>query len=473
MRAKSVKKASAGRSLNLVLWLVLSLFAVAVLVVCLGVQNALAGRQYSEETAHLLRETGERAAEILRAETDESAAGRLVYETAAEAGASVRVLYPDGEGVFSPFGETERDPQFAAYLNGRLSDRDSDFFKTDDALSFVLRTEFAGEECFLCLSASFAPLGRYAASLGWLSLVAVLLAVVLAFAASGLLAFFITKPVTEITERAKELARGNYELDFKRPYFCLEVNELSEALAHARDEIAKADRMQKELIANVSHDFKTPLTMIKAYASMILEISGDDPVKRGEHARVIVEESDRLASLVGDVLELSRLRAGGRELNKTVFNLSEDVYRVAGRFSYLEETQGYRIETEVESDLYSYTDREGVGQVLYNLIGNAVNYTGEEKRVRVRLFRKEGKLRFEVIDFGKGIPREELDSIWERYYRSEETHKRPVQGSGLGLSIVKSILLAQECPFGVVSEVGKGSCFWAEFPPAETEKEEK
>ncbi len=467
------KRAGAGRSLNILLWLTLSLFAVATLVVCLAVQNALAGRQYREETARMLRETGERAAEVLGTESDPDEAGRLVYEIAAEAGASVRVLYPDGEGVFSPFGQTERDPQFASDLAGHLADRESDFFKTDGALFYAVRTQAAGEECFLCLSASLAPIGRYAASLGWLSLVAVLLSVCLTFAASGVLALLITKPVTEITERAKELARGNYELDFKRPYFCLEVNELSEALEHARVEISKADRMQKELIANVSHDFKTPLTMIKAYASMILEISGDDPAKRAEHARVIVEESDRLSALVGDALELSRLRAGARKIERTVFNLSEDVYRVAGRFSYLEETEGYRVETEVEDDLYAFADREGVGQVLYNLIGNAVNYTGEEKRVRVRLFRKEGKLRFEVIDFGKGIPKEELDNIWERYYRSEETHKRPVQGSGLGLSIVKGILLAQECPFGAVSEVGKGSCFWAEFPPAEAAKEDK
>ena len=107
--------------------------------------------------------------------------------------------------------------------------------------------------------------------------------------------------------------------------------------------------------------------------------------------------------------------------------------------------------------------------MLYNLIGNAVNYTGEDKRVTVRLYVNGKNARFEVIDTGKGIAPEELNTIWDRYYRSAEAHKRPVKGTGLGLSIVKSILLGHGFPFGVSSEQGKGSCFWAEFPPPEDE----
>ena len=295
-----------------------------------------------------------------------------------------------------------------------------------------------------------------------------LFAIVLAFAASGVVAALITRPVTEVTECAKELSRGNFNLNLGKEYFCSEITELADALDSARKEISKADRMQKELIANVSHDFKTPLTMIKAYASMIREISGEDKNKRDAHAQIIIDESDRLAALVADLLDLSKLRAGLAESKSTVFNLSEEVYKVAGRFEYLKEVDGYRIETVVEDDLYAYANKERIEQVLYNLIGNAVNYTGADKRVVVRLIRKDGGARFEVADSGKGIPPDEIDTIWDRYYRSNKTHKRPVQGTGLGLSIVKGILLSQGCPFGVISEVGKGSCFWVEFPPSET-----
>ena len=176
-----------------------------------------------------------------------------------------------------------------------------------------------------------------------------------------------------------------------------------------------------------------------------------------------MDEADRLAALVGDLLDLSRLQAGMDEIERTVFNLSEDVYAVAGRFQYLAET-GYRLETDIDDDVYTYAGKARVEQVLYNLIGNAFQYTGEDKKVSVRLKKGENGARFEVQDSGKGIPPEEIDTIWERYYRSSETHKRPVQGTGLGLSIVKSVLLKYNIPFGVQSEEGKGSCFWVNFP---------
>ena len=229
--------------------------------------------------------------------------------------------------------------------------------------------------------------------------------------------------------------------------------------------------MQQEVIANVSHDFKTPLTMIKAYASMIREISGDDKEKRDAHAKIIIDESDRLTALVLDLLDISKLRAGFGADERTVFNLSEEVYRVAERFDYLKDTAGYQIETEVESDLYISANRARTEQVLYNLIGNAVNYTGQDKKVKVRLFVKGQNLRFEVVDSGVGIKQEEIPTIWDRYYRSSETHKRPVKGTGLGLSIVKGILEAHGYPFGIESEEGKGSVFWVEFFPAPKEED--
>ena len=109
-------------------------------------------------------------------------------------------------------------------------------------------------------------------------------------------------------------------------------------------------------------------------------------------------------------------------------------------------------------------DQEKIEQVVYNLVGNAINYTGEDKKISVGLKRTEQGLRLTVTDTGKGIPPEEVDTIWDRYYRSAETHKRPIKGTGLGLSIVKTILLKHGFDFGVESEVGKGSTFYVVFP---------
>ena len=463
------QRVRSGRSLNLVLWFAFSAFALLVVVIFVLVQNSLITRQYRESTlANITDARGRMIAEIDNAQ-NASVLGLRLTDIANDYGLSVYLFYENGESALD-FDDTDHRDLAEMLVEQKTKGGLPAFLVSQSVVSYAEEVSLEGRSTFLFVSASIEQYGDLAVSMQWLSLITALVAVVLAFVTSGFVAAFITKPVTEVTERAKELARGNYDLHFKKNYFCAELTELSEALDYARSEISKADTMQKELIANVSHDFKTPLTMIKAYASMIVEITGEDKKKRDANAKVIIDECDRLTLLVGDLLDLSKLRAGVNMGEKTVFNLSEEVYSVAERFSFLKETSGYIIETQIEDDLYTQANRERIDQVLYNLIGNAVNYTGEDKRVRVKLYKKDGNARFEVIDSGKGIPPEEVDTIWDRYYRSNKTHKRPVNGSGLGLSIVKNILLQHDCPFGVISEVGKGSCFWAEFAPPPDEK---
>lgn len=463
------QRVRSGRSLNLVLWFAFSAFALLVVVIFVLVQNSLITRQYRESTlANITDARGRMITEIDNAQ-NASVLGLRLTDIANDYGLSVYLFYENGESALD-FDDTDHRDLAEMLVEQKTKGGLPAFLVSQSVVSYAEEVSLEGRSTFLFVSASIEQYGDLAVSMQWLSLITALVAVVLAFVTSGFVAAFITKPVTEVTERAKELARGNYDLHFKKNYFCAELTELSEALDYARSEISKADTMQKELIANVSHDFKTPLTMIKAYASMIVEITGEDKKKRDANAKVIIDECDRLTLLVGDLLDLSKLRAGVNMGEKTVFNLSEEVYSVAERFSFLKETSGYVIETQIEDDLYTQANRERIDQVLYNLIGNAVNYTGEDKRVRVKLYKKGGNARFEVIDSGKGIPPEEVDTIWDRYYRSNKTHKRPVSGSGLGLSIVKNILLQHDCPFGVISEVGKGSCFWAEFAPPPDEK---
>lgn len=463
------QRVRSGRSLNLVLWFAFSAFALLVVVIFVLVQNSLITRQYRESTlANITDARGRMITEIDNAQ-NASVLGLRLTDIANDYGLSVYLFYENGESALD-FDDTDHRDLAEMLVEQKTKGGLPAFLVSQFVVSYAEEVSLEGRSTFLFVSASIEQYGDLAVSMQWLSLITALVAVVLAFVTSGFVAAFITKPVTEVTERAKELARGNYDLHFKKNYFCAELTELSEALDYARSEISKADTMQKELIANVSHDFKTPLTMIKAYASMIVEITGEDKKKRDANAKVIIDECDRLTLLVGDLLDLSKLRAGVNMGEKTVFNLSEEVYSVAERFSFLKETSGYVIETQIEDDLYTQANRERIDQVLYNLIGNAVNYTGEDKRVRVKLYKKDGNARFEVIDSGKGIPPEEVDTIWDRYYRSNKTHKRPVNGSGLGLSIVKNILLQHDCPFGVISEVGKGSCFWAEFAPPPDEK---
>ena len=290
---------------------------------------------------------------------------------------------------------------------------------------------------------------------------------ILAFAVSSAVSGWLTKPISEMREKANLLAQGDFGVDFHGSDYGEEMSELAESLNFARDELSKADSMQKELIANVSHDFKTPLTMIKAYASMIAEISGENPEKRKKHAQVIVDEADRLALLVSDVLELSKMQSGIAEMRLTSVDMSAYTQEILDKFAYLRETKGYVFVADVEEGLVAYVDELKIGQALYNLIGNAVNYTGEDKTVFVTLKKlDESKFRFSVRDTGEGIAPEEISSIWERYYRSKESHKRPVSGTGLGLSIVKTVLQKHGFVFGVESKEGEGSTFFVEFPLA-------
>lgn len=287
---------------------------------------------------------------------------------------------------------------------------------------------------------------------------------VLSFAVSGAVSAWLTRPLSEMADKADKLAKGDFSVDFHGHDYGLEMKALADRLNYARDELSKTDGMQRELISNVSHDFKTPLTMIKAYASMIVEISGENPEKRNKHAQVIIDEADRLTLLVNDVLELSKMRSGIENMRLETFDLSAYLRGILTRFDYLKEVQGYAFETEIEDGLLTRGDELKLGQVLYNLIGNAVNYTGEDKRVIIKLKKRENIARLIVRDTGEGIEKDQLKDIWSRYYRSKETHKRPVQGTGLGLSIVKTVLEAHGFVFGVESKVDKGTVFYVDFP---------
>ncbi len=493
-RKKVTKKQGRRRparslNLNLILWFSFLLFAIVLIVLFALVLNFQLKRRYTEQIERNLEETTKFLHDNLSAMPyNETEASKLFLTVINKHNVNIYLFSTEDDIVFPEEPDAaEQDEDFRKTIK-EVRVRFENFVKEKEEegisveIGKIPPMEIGSGRAFMIssedgyhyvyLTSSYELLNRVSSDMVWYSLISVLFAVALSFVASGFVSMIITKPVTEVTERAKELARGNYETSGGETYFCTELNELSRSLDYASAEIGKTDRMQKELIANVSHDFKTPLTMIKAYAAMIDEISGDDPEKRKAHTRIIMDEADRLAALVGDVLDLSRLRAGIDDVERTVFNLTENVYSVAGRFGYLAETQGYTLETDVDEDIYTFAGKARVEQVLYNLIGNAVNYTGEDKKVVIRLKKKDGYARFEVQDTGKGIPPDELETIWERYYRSSEMHKRPVQGTGLGLSIVKNVLLKYNIPFGVQSEEGKGSCFWVDFPlpPDENEK---
>ncbi len=471
-------------SIFFLFWTVFSLFSLIVVLLFGFLQQTIFVQSYKSEASQDIIEKGVKIESALRMGPPEAFGPNnyngyvrflgLTYD--------VDIIIMDGSGELVLPRDPNLDPNSSEYkeyyyradelktLQEKLGDKESRSAVYEEDSEYVYGAEvvlYGNTFSYLRVAKS---LHLMESTLSRMRLRTGLLAVfvfILSFATSCALSGWFVNPITELTKKARMLAEGDFDVDFHGNDYGRELLELAESLNFARDELSKTDRMQKELIANVSHDFKTPLTMIKGYASMIIEISGDNPEKRNKHAQIIVDEADRLTSLVGDVLDLSKIRSGIAQLEMERFDVGDYLREVLDRFAYLESTQGYVFEVEIEDGLYARADKLKIGQVLYNLIGNAVNYTGEDKRVLVALKREDGCFRFSVTDTGAGIKSEELGGIWDRYYRSTENHKRPVQGTGLGLSIVKTILERHGFYYGVNSELGKGSTFYVLFPIAE------
>ena len=271
----------------------------------------------------------------------------------------------------------------------------------------------------------------------------------------------ISEPIKKMSKAAKRLAKGRYDADFRAGGY-REVVELSNSLMQASEQIARTDMLQKELIANISHDLRTPLTMIIGYSEVMRDLPGENTP---ENVQVIIDETERLAQLVNDLLDLSKLQAGSRTPKLEVFNLTELIEGTMLRYEKLTQKDGYRVEYETDVSVDVKADRTMLLQVIYNLINNAVNYTGEDKLVRVtqKLTGDGGRVRVSVIDSGAGIEPDQIPLIWDRYYKIDKVHRRAMIGTGLGLSIVKQILEAHHTTYGVESKPGHGSTFWFEM----------
>ena len=263
----------------------------------------------------------------------------------------------------------------------------------------------------------------------WLTVGAILVATALV---GFTMARSISEPIIETNEAAKQLSESRYDL-------------------------------QRELIANISHDLRTPLTMIEGYAEAMRDIPEE---VTPENMQIIIDETNRLNSMVNEVLDFSRLRTGNLELEEKPFSLTEQIRGIVGRVSKMTAVEGYTVVFDPAEDRTVKGDSARISQVVYNLLGNALTYTGEDKTVRITQQDIGSRVRVEISDSGEGIPKDELPFIFDRYYRSRENHRRAVIGSGLGLNICRSILEKHGARYGVKSEEGQGTTFWFELPRA-------
>jgi len=265
----------------------------------------------------------------------------------------------------------------------------------------------------------------------------------------------VSKPIEKLNESARILARGEYDTVFSGTGY-KEINELSDTLNHTASELAKVEGLRREIIANVSHDLRTPLTLIAGYAEAMRDLQDENTP---ENAQIIVDETRRLTSLVNDMLDISKLQAGAQSLKRETYNLTWSIENTVERMNELLVQEGYDISFIHNEEIEVNADEAKLSQAFYNLLINAVNYTGDDKRVVVRQGVSANGVRIEVGDSGPGIAEADLQYIWDRYYKGDQNHRRAVTGSGLGLSIVKSIIELHDGEYGVSSD-NNGSVFW-------------
>ncbi len=388
---------------------------------------------------------------------------------------SIGVLYPRPQYV-TP--QSQLYEIYSNILNNYMKEGvtsfsgEQSFTQNKTAMYNISRVEYKNDNAYLLLISDMQSLDEIAKVMRFQLIMTTLIVIVLSLFFSWLIAGRLSSPINEMSKVAKKWASGDENATFNEIGYT-EITELAKTLNYAKTEKEKSQVLQRDLLANVSHDLKTPLTMIKAYAETIKDISGENKEKRTKHTEIIIDEADRLTSLVNDILNLSKLQAKVLPLEKTNFNLSKTVEDVLLKFEPILKNGGYVLVNKIQPNVMVNANEQKIEEVIHNLIGNAINYTGEDKIVKVYLSVKDGKASLEIIDSGKGIQSNKIDTIWEKYYRSSETHQRPIKGTGLGLSIVKAILLSHEIDFGVISKEGLGSNFYAVFDVVNNNKLDK
>lgn len=358
----------------------------------------------------------------------------------------------------------EHSLDFSQFPPGFFFGREEPALRTSsDAYDCILYSQVfnnaEGQERYALISAVLLPIESMVQTIRFVLNMLITILIMVSILMSVILSKTISSPISKLNKASKTLPDGEFDGHDIKGY--REVEELAETLRISALEIQQVDRLRKELISNVSHDLRTPLTLISAYSEVMRDIPGENTP---ENLQVVIDESHRLSDLVTDLMDLSKLEAGMQNLNFERVELVSFSRQILTRYEKMTGFQGYTLRFETNQEqIFVMADTVRLNQIIYNLVNNAINYSGEDKEVLVMLTSGDSKVKFEVVDHGEGIPDDKLSQIWDRYYRVDHSHRSATVGTGLGLSIVKKLLLLHEATFGVKSVLGKGSTFWFEL----------
>lgn len=306
---------------------------------------------------------------------------------------------------------------------------------------------------------------------------AVLFGAVVALVIALTIAYFVSKSMTSPIREMKEIAQRLAQGDFSRKVRIKSQDELGELakslntmageLQAKMENLKRMDRVRTDFVANVSHELKTPLTLIKGYIETLEDKGINDTEKAGKFISIIKDHADRLSNIIDDLLSLSELELSRDSIEKSEFDLKSLVDDIALGFGHALAAKQQKLTIEPQGNNFKISaDRDKIEQVFVNLIDNAVKYTNDGGRIEICLVQQNGEVVVTVEDNGVGIPREDLDRVFERFYRVDKARSRQLGGTGLGLGIAKHIVLAHKGKIRIESDVNRGTKVFVTLPKA-------
>jgi two-component system phosphate regulon sensor histidine kinase PhoR len=306
---------------------------------------------------------------------------------------------------------------------------------------------------------------------------AVLLGAVVALVIALTVAYFLSRSMTTPIREMKEIAGRLADGDFSRKVRVKSPDELGELakslntmageLQLKMENLKRMDRVRTDFVANVSHELKTPLTLIKGYIETLEDKVINDTKKAGRFISIIKDHADRLSNIIDDLLSLSELELSRDSIVKSEFDLKSLIDDIVLGFGHALAAKQQKLTLEVQGqDFKISADRDKIEQVFVNLIDNSIKYTGESGKIEICLDRQNGEFVVTVEDSGIGIPREDLDRVFERFYRVDKARSRQLGGTGLGLGIAKHIVLAHKGEIHIESDINRGTKVFVTLPRA-------
>jgi signal transduction histidine kinase len=271
--------------------------------------------------------------------------------------------------------------------------------------------------------------------------------------------WFIYIPLKQIRLAAMEYAKGNFDYEGLKVSNDDEIGDVASSLKYMSKQLNNSRAYQKEFISNISHDFRSPLTSIKGYLEAMLD-GTIPPQDHKKYISIVLSEANRLEKLTSGLRELNNWNSTGPELLLEDFNMENVIASTVETFQGSCEKKNIELILQFPSKHFNvYADKGKIEQILYNLLDNAIKFSNPSSKIIIRLYNKGDKQYCSVKDFGMGIPSDSIDKIWQRFYKTDLSRGRDKTGSGIGLAIVKEIIMAHNETIDVISTEGVGTEF--------------